>query len=130
MNTIQNVRKWRLTTATLIAILAVAASIGPANGEQASTNSISQCPSGYMCLWSGTNYTGTLQKFSATGSYKAITLSVVNSVYNRRSDRTYLHEQSNGSGTYACYNPGNRSSNVGGWLEDAEAVYLSTATNC
>lgn len=83
-----------------------------------------------MCLWSGTNYSGTLQKINATGSYKAITLGTVNSVYNRRVDRTYVHEQSDGSGVFACYNPGSRSSNVGGWLEDAEAVYLSTATNC
>lgn len=83
-----------------------------------------------MCVWSGTNYSGTIQKFSATGGYKPITLSTVNSVYNRRSSRSYIHEQSDGTGVYACYNPGSMSSNVGGWVENAEAVYLSTATNC
>lgn len=83
-----------------------------------------------MCLWSGTSYSGSMQKVSATGSYKAITLTTVNSVYNHRVDRSYIHEQSDGSGVYACYNPGDRNANVDGWLEDAEAVYLSTASNC
>ena len=127
MNTKRYVGPRRLIPATCIAMLALAASLSPAT---ASTDSLSQCPSGYMCVWSGTNYSGTMQKFSATGSYKAITLSSIQSAYNHRSYRSYVHEQSDGSGVFACFNPGNRNSNLSGWLENAEAVYLSTATNC
>lgn len=111
-------------------MLALAASLSPATGLQASTDSLSQCTSGYMCVWTGTNYTGTIQRFSSTGSYKAITVGSIQSAYNHRSARSYVHEQSNGSGVFACFNPGNRNSNLSGWLENAEAVYLSTATNC
>jgi hypothetical protein len=130
MNTNRFVRPRRVGTATSIAFLALAASLSPATGMQASTDSLSQCTSGYMCVWSGTNYTGTMQRFSTTGGYKAITLSSIQSAYNHRSARSYVHEQSDGSGVFACFNPGNRNSNLSGWLENAEAVYLSTATNC
>jgi hypothetical protein len=102
----------------------------PARGSEVTTNSLSQCTSGYMCVWSGATYTGTLQKFSSTGSYKSVSLSSINSLYNHRSDRSYVHEQSDGSGVFACYNPGQKSANVSGWIESAEAVYLSTSASC
>jgi hypothetical protein len=92
--------------------------------------SLSQCYSGYFCIWSGTNYTGSIQRFSSTGSYRSITLSTVRSLYNRRSARTFLHEAADGSEHYSCYAPGQRSADLAGWRQNAEAVWLSTVTSC
>jgi hypothetical protein len=131
MNTIRSAKPRRLSKASFIALLAIAGSLGPATAaEQSSTTSISQCPSGYMCVWTGTSYSGTMQKFIGSGSYRSINFARINSAYNRRADRTFIHEESDGSGVYACYSPGERNANLSGWVEYAEAVYLSTATNC
>lgn len=89
-----------------------------------------QCPSGRMCVWSGTNFTGAMESFSSTGSYLGIDLSTSRSAFNNRSKRTYLNRQSNGSGYYSCFGPGNSDSSLSGWQLSAEAVYLSTYTNC
>lgn len=90
----------------------------------------SDCPSGSMCLWSKPNYAGTLKKISATGAYRSTGLSAVGSYYNNRSKRTWLHATSDGSGTYACLDPGRRSSTLSGWQSGAKAVYLATITEC
>jgi hypothetical protein len=130
MNPIRSTSPRRLATASFITSLVVIASLGPTSGEQGSTTSLSQCPSGYMCVWTGSSYSGTMQKFNATGGYRSVNFATINSVYNRRASRTYLHEESDGSGVYACYSPGGRNANLSGWAENAEAVYLSTVTNC
>jgi hypothetical protein len=88
------------------------------------------CPSGYICLWSGSQYGGTMKKFASTGTYHSIGLSFVNSYYNNRTKRTWLHSASDGSGTYVCLSPGAQSGSVSGWQESAKAVYLATVTNC
>lgn len=90
----------------------------------------SDCPSGYMCWWSGTNYSGTMKKTSTTGAYQLTGLSTVESYYNRRTKRTWLHEASNGSGSYVCLDPGARDGNLSGWQDNAKAVYLATITAC
>jgi hypothetical protein len=130
MDTIRFASRRRLTTTSLIALLAFAGSLASANGDQASTASLSQCPSGYMCVWTGASYSGTMQKFSGSGAYRSINFTTINSAYNRRADRTFIHEQSDGSGVYACYGPGQRNPNLSGWAENAEAIYLSTVTYC
>ena len=99
-------------------------SAGPADAA------LGDCPSGYMCLWSQPNYSGTIKKISATGSYKAIGLTTVESYYNHRSKRTWLHESSTGSGSYICLDPGARASSLSGWQDNAKAVYLATVTDC
>lgn len=91
---------------------------------------LSDCPSGYMCLWSQPNYGGTIKKISATNSYKAIGLSAVESYYNNRTKRTWLHEAADGSGSYVCLNPGARAGSLSGWQDNAKAVYLATITDC
>ena len=89
------------------------------------------CPSGYMCLWSQANYQGSMQKISATNSYRAVNSSVIESYYNHRSQRTWLHEKADGSGAYICLPPGSRTgSGLSGWQDNPEAVYLATVTNC
>lgn len=83
-----------------------------------------------MCVWTGPSYSGTMQKFSGSSGYRSINFTTINSAYNRRADRTFIHEESDGSGVYACYGPGQRNPNLSGWAENAEAVYLSTVTYC
>lgn len=90
----------------------------------------SDCPSGYMCLWSQPSYSGTMKKISTTGSYKSIGLATVESYYNNRSKRTWLHEKIDGSGDDVCLNPGARDGSLSGWQDNAKAVYLATITNC
>lgn len=92
--------------------------------------SINDCPSGYMCLWSQPNYSGTMKKVSAINSYKAIGLPAVESYYNHRSKRTWLHEAADGSGSYICLDPGDRASSLSGWQDNAKAVYLANITSC
>ncbi|VXB03751.1 peptidase inhibitor family I36 protein [Aeromicrobium sp. 9AM] len=115
-----------LTSATILTAVAAAnlLSAGPADAA------IGDCPSGYMCLWSQPNYSGTIKKINATGSYKAIGLSTVESYYNHRSKRTWLHSTTDGSGSYVCLDPGDRASSLSGWQDNAKAVYLATITNC
>ena len=83
-----------------------------------------------MCVWTGSNYTGGMESFSTTGSYRLIDLSTARSAYNNRSKRTYLHKESNGSSSYTCFGPGGSDSSLTSWQTSAEAVYLSTYTNC
>lgn len=117
---------------TLIAIvLGLTASLSTGSPAVAGgTQSLSQCPSGRMCLWTGTGFTGTMQSFSTTGSYQSISLSVTRSAYNNRTKRTYLDELPNGGGRYSCFGPGDSDSSLSTWQLSAEAVYLSTYTNC
>ncbi|MFI5430213.1 peptidase inhibitor family I36 protein [Aeromicrobium sp. UC242_57] len=90
----------------------------------------SDCPSGYMCWWSGTNYSGTMKKTAATGAYHPTGMSTIESYYNRRTKRTWLHQTADGSGSYVCLEPGARSGNLSGWQDNAKAVYLATIANC
>lgn len=118
-----------LLTTTALALSALAFGTA-AEADPMSPESLSQCPTGYMCIWSGTNYTGTIQKFSTAGKYSPILLSASNSLYNHRSKRTYFHEESNGSGIYTCLDPGKKKASLSGWSVHAEAVWLSTTTGC
>jgi len=114
----------RLAAVLLSASLTVGVNAAPAHA------SLSQCTSGYMCVWSGASYTGTFKRFSSTGSYQSIGLTTVGSYYNYRSRRTYLHEKTDGSGYYSCLNPGAKAAALTGWKTHAKAVYLSTTTYC
>lgn len=90
----------------------------------------SDCGNGYFCIWSSTNFSGTIQRFSATNSYRAVTLSTTRSYYNNRSYRTWLHAEPNGGGSNLCINPGASKTTTSGWQSLAEAVYLATVSSC
>lgn len=126
----------KITRFTSRVVLAALAFSAPAvlNASAASASplprSIGQCTSGYFCIWSAADYGGSFQQFSATSSYRQITLSSVNSLYNRRADRTFLYEGANGTGLSSCYGPGAKVANLSGWRETAQSVWLSTVTNC
>jgi len=112
------------------ATLFLAAVIGGFAPMEAADAAAADCPSGYMCLWSAENYGGQIKKFSSTNNYQAIGLSTVESYYNHRTQRTWLHSAIDGSGSYVCLSPGARSSNLSGWQDNAKAVWLATVTNC
>lgn len=115
--------------ARLVAVLLGASAIVGISATPASA-SLGQCTSGYMCVWSSANYTGTFKRFSSTGSYQSIGLATVGSYYNYRSRRTYLHEKSDGSGYYSCLSAGAKAASLSGWKAQAKAAYLSTTTSC
>ena len=123
----------RFTSRVVLTALALSApTMINASGASATPlpRTIGQCESGYFCIWSAANYSGTFQQFSATSSYRQITLSSVNSLYNRRADRTYLYEGSSGTGSSGCYGPSAKVANLSGWRDNAKSVWLSTVTNC
>jgi hypothetical protein len=93
------------------------------------TLSVSQCGSGYFCVWPSPNYVGTPKKYSAQSKYLSITLSNVGSFYNNRSKRAYLYGDSSRSPS-ACYGPRAKKASTTGWMRLAEGTYLSTAASC
>lgn len=114
-----------IVLSTAASALSSVASAGVAPPE-----SLSQCDAGYLCIWSGTDYSGSFQRFSATGTYRPISLYAVNSIYNRRSARAFLHQDADGGGYYTCLDPGKKITDLVGWRESSQAVYLSTVAAC
>lgn len=119
----------RKFTSTALVLAATTAGFVLPDGSASAESS--DCPSGYMCLWSGASYTGSIVKISTTGSYRPIGLSSVESYYNHRTKRTWLHEKADGSGSYTCLDPGEKkASGLSGWMDNPKAVWLATITNC
>lgn len=119
-----------LVTALVAALALVALSPSSAGAFTKPMAAKSDCGSGYFCVWSSTNFSGGIQRFSATNSYRAVTLSTTRSYYNNRSYRTWLHAEPNGGGSTLCINPGSSNASTSGWQSIAEAVYLATVSNC
>lgn len=92
------------------------------------TLSTSQCGSGYLCVWSESNYQGTIQRFSTQSKYTSISIRV-RSFYNNRSKRVYIYGDPGGSPS-ACYGAGTKRATTTSWVPSAEGTYLSTATSC
>lgn len=83
-----------------------------------------------MCVWSAGIYSGVMKRFSATGYWATIGMSSVGSYYNNRNRRVLMSEKSDGSGRWICINPGQKVAFTSGWVTQAKAVYLSTASFC
>lgn len=113
-------------------LLALATLTHPASSQAATAApaTLAECPSGNFCVWSGTNFTGGMQRISTTNAYKSISLTATKSYYNNRSRRTWLHEDPDGGGLSVCINPGVSKGSTTGWQTTAEAAYLATITNC
>jgi len=120
-------------TITLSVVTLTAAVVGPiaqVSLTSPASAAASECPSGYLCVWSGTSYSGTMKKFSTTGQFTVVDLNTKQSIYNNRSKRALLEKQRSGSDVNLCLAPGESRSNLSGWQETAQGVYLSTATTC
>jgi hypothetical protein len=122
--------RWKLVLSTTIVAAAASISSLPATATEMSPAVLSDCPSGSFCVWTGTGFSGTMQKISATNSYRSITLSSTKSFYNHRSQRSWLHATPDGSGASTCVEPGASRASTSGWQATAESVYLATITDC
>lgn len=101
----------------------------PDDDDDPTPVSTSQCGAGYMCIWSASNYTGSLQRFKTQSQFSTIYLSRVGSFFNNRPDRVFIYQYAGGS-TSNCYAPRAKRSTTSGWLSSADSVYLSTASIC
>ncbi len=119
----------RLARRLIIPILLVATSLIASNSA-AHAGERSDCPSGYFCVWTQTNYDGTRYQYNNVGAYNLIGADPIGSAYNNRSKRTYLNQNSGSSSTYSCFGPGNYDSALSGWQVHANSAYLSSYTNC
>lgn len=103
----------------------------PEASPEISVMTLSQCPSGNFCVWSGPGYEGTLKRFTNQSQYTSIGLNSVGSFYNNRSKRVYVYGNSSGTPS-ACYGAGVKKfdTSSSNWLSKAKGTYLSTATSC
>lgn len=118
---------------TVAACTSLALAVTPADRAHASTplpTAISDCRAGYFCVWSGTNFTGTIQRISATNSYRPISVQTSKSYYNNRAYRTWLHSDPAGDGSRVCIGPRASKPSTSGWQSVANAAYLATITSC
>ena len=125
MKTNRNRRLSWLVAPLLIGAATLAAVEAPANAGVRST-----CPSGYFCVWTGTDYNGSRYQFNDVGAYNRINADPIRSAYNNRGRRTYLNKGTGSSSTYSCFGPGDYDRSLTSWQVHANSAYLSTVTNC
>ena len=118
----------RRATRFAVPLLIVASLI--AVDSPANAGSRSECPSGYFCVWTATNYDGTRYQFNDVGDYNLISADPIWSAYNNRTKRTYLNKYSGKSSTYSCFGPGDYDGALSNWQIHANSAFLSTYTNC
>lgn len=116
-------------TLAAIAMSAIAIVTTLASITDSASAASGDCASGYACVWASAGYVGNRKGYQSAG-YNTIPLSTIGSYYNHRSKRVYLHEAADGSERHLCVNPGTKVSPTSGWLIHAEAVYVSSTTNC
>ncbi len=108
---------------------AVASQASPeATAGEIGIQSLSQCGSGYFCVWTQANFTGTIQRFSSVG-YATINVYRVGSFYNNRNRRVYLYANAAGNPN-ACFAAGAKRGNTSSWPTYAAGAYLSSVTSC
>jgi hypothetical protein len=115
-----------LQVAGVVIAAAGLVAVGQGSAAAASTD----CGSGYMCLWGSAAYSGTMKRFSTSGTLLSIGMSSVGSYYNHRTKRVWIQENADGSGNILCVNPGVKVSLTSGWVSRAKTVYLSTIAYC
>ena len=115
---------WLVVT-LLIGAASLAAVEVPANAGVRST-----CPSGYFCVWTGTDYNGSRYQFNDVGDYNRINADPIRSAYNNRTKRTSPNKGTGSSSTYSCFGPGYYDRSLSSWQVHANSAYLSTVTSC
>jgi len=118
-------RASRLAVTLLIAAASLVAVEAPASAGVKST-----CPSGYFCVWTGTDYNGSRYQFRNVDDYNRINADPIRSAYNNRSKRTYLNQGTGSSSTYSCFGPRDSDRSLSGWQVHANSAFLSIYTNC
>jgi len=95
------------------------------------TLSISDCRSGYTCVWSSPFYAGTLVQYRSPGQYIPLPSFSIGSYANRYEKRATFYETIGGGGHSTCAAPGASNPSVSGWLGAARSLYQSsTTTSC
>ena len=102
------------------AILVTTAEVG--------TLSISDCRSGYTCVWSSPFYAGTLVQYRLPGQYIPLPSFSIGSYVNRYEKRATFYETVGGGGHSTCALPATSNPAVSGWLSAARSLYQSTTT--
>ncbi|MGV8976902.1 MAG: peptidase inhibitor family I36 protein [Cellulomonas sp.] len=102
------------------AILVTTAEVG--------TLSISDCRSGYTCIWSSPFYAGTLVQYRLPGQYIPLPAFSIGSYTNRYEKRATFYETVGGGGHSACAAPTTSNPAVSGWSSAARSLYQNTTT--
>jgi hypothetical protein len=87
------------------------------------------CATGSVCLFEGTNLTGThaeiSQPISQYIAIKSYLSSAVLSLHNVRTDRVFLNQRTDGGGGYVCYPAGAITNSIGTPYRNFAALYLA-----
>ena len=105
----------------------------PASIGTARPNNSGPCPSGWFCVWNQTNQGGNRYQWQQTGFFQNFSdygVSYVDTLYNNRSARMFLHQGKNGGNPEICYSPGTYIGNVGPWEDYPGSLYLATSSGC
>ena len=102
------------------AILVTTAEVG--------TLSISDCRSGYTCVWSSPFYAGTLVQYRLPGQYIPLPSFSIGSYANLYERRATFYETVGGGGHSTCVPPATSNPAVSGWSSAARSLYQNTTT--
>ncbi|NMM17864.1 MAG: hypothetical protein HHJ14_12305 [Cellulomonas sp.] len=102
------------------AILVTTAEVG--------TLSISDCRSGYTCVWSSPFYAGTLVQYRLPGQYIPLPSFSIGSYANLYEKRATFYETVGGGGHSTCAPPATSNPAVSGWSSAARSLYQNTTT--
>ncbi|MGY1961783.1 peptidase inhibitor family I36 protein [Nocardia gipuzkoensis] len=92
---------------------------------QPALTSISDCPSGWMCLWTGRDFTGRMMQYRDTGYWQNLPAQAF-SYYDNRGDDAAVAPGSGGSGGKACVDGRSRNSFA---HSGVKSVYLANTGN-
>ncbi|WP_067664013.1 peptidase inhibitor family I36 protein [Nocardia miyunensis] len=89
--------------------------------------SINDCPSGYMCLWTGHDFTGRMMQYQDTGRWQDLPAQAF-SYFDNRGDDAAVSPVSNHTSGKICVDGGSRNTYD---HNGVKAVYLAhTGSNC
>ena len=100
----------------------------------ASPDSVSDCPSGYFCLWEDINFSNRRLQFASTGYWQSLEpygfLDKASSFYNNRGNVSYINGHTDGSGLSRCHQAGGAGNYGAEWNDRARAVFIATWASC
>lgn len=96
--------------------------------------SVSDCPSGYFCLWEDANFSNRRLQFASTGYWQSLEpygfLDKASSFYNNRGNVSYINGHTDGSGLSRCHQAGGAGNYGSEWNDRARAVFIATWASC
>jgi len=96
--------------------------------------SVSDCPSGWFCLWEDANFSNRRLQFQTTGFWQSLEpygfLDKASSFYNNRGNVSYINGHTDGSGLARCHQAGGAGNYASEWNDRARAVFIATWASC